>query len=107
MRRLVIQSRGQEIVFSFADDRGPGLAPLLISVVDWYERACVTQVPGFDQGESPSTTVTISNEGGAAARMLDYPLDAVAIIRDDASDVLVGRVVRYSLGPVIELSIEV
>lgn len=107
MRRLLVRSRGQEITFSFPNDKGPGLTPLLVSVLDWYERACVTQVPGYEQGEAPSTTIAINNDGRAAERMLDYPLNAQAIVRDGDEDVLIGRIVRYTTGPQIDLAIEV
>lgn len=107
MQTIVIEHRGQTLEFCYPSDEAAGLLPRLSSVLDWYERACVTQIPGYEQGEAPSSTIALDNSGRDVERWLDYPLNARVVLRDDGYDVLCGRVTRFVVGPQVELMIEV
>lgn len=102
-----VEHRGQRVDFVAPGVQQADSAPLLDGVSDWFERACIDQIAGYQQGESPSASISLKNPDGEAARLLAYPLGATVTILENQSPVLIGRCVRYSLGPVIELSIEV
>lgn len=102
-----VEHRGQRSDFVRPNVRQADSTPLLIGVSDWFERACVDQIAGYQQGESPSASISISNPNGEAARLLAYPLGATVTVLENAEAILQGRCVRYSPGPVIEISIEV
>ena len=104
---VIISHRGQTLTLVSANVQTPGTEPWLKGVSDWVEKACVTQAPGYEQGESPSATVEIDNAGGLAAAALDYPLGALVVIQQDGEGVFVGTLSRYSLGAVIEIGLEV
>lgn len=102
-----IDSRGQRVRLHPPNAPGADVYPFLDGVSDWYEQACVDQVPGFEQGETPTATVVVNNAGGLADAVLDYPLNAIATIVRDGEDVLTGIVHRYTGGQKPELTIEV
>jgi hypothetical protein len=103
-----VNHRGQQTDFVAPVDApaNPVALPLLVAVSDWYERGCIDQINGHQQGESPSATVTLSNPQGATHAALAYPLGATVTIFDGPETLIAGQCVRYSLGPVVELSIE-
>jgi len=108
MTRIVrVEHRGQRTDFARPNVVDATTMPLLRGVSDWYERACVPQIPGYEQGESISATVELDNSGGLAAAALAYPLGATVSIIDNGETTLTAQCVRYSVGPVIELGIEV
>lgn len=103
-----IEHRGQRIdLVRVADTQQANSTALLLHVSDYFERACVDQIAGYQQGESPSASISINNPNGEAARLLAYPLGATVTIMENDQPTLQGRCVRYSPGPVVELSIEV
>jgi hypothetical protein len=106
VRTVVIAHRGQEVTYCYPADAVPGAQPLLAGILDWYERAAVTQVPGYEQGEAPSSTIALNNEAQQIQRDWDYLLRAQVSVRDDGVEVLSGQVVSFMLGPQVELSIE-
>jgi hypothetical protein len=106
VRTVVVSHRGQEITYCYPADAVAGAQPLLVGVLDWYERASIAQVPGYEQGETPSSTIALNNEGDQVRADWDYPLRAQVSVRDDGVEVLSGEVVSFVLGPQIELSIE-
>jgi len=108
MLRIVrVEHRGQRIDFARPNVVDAERLPLLRDVSDWYERGSIPQVIGYEQGESISATVALDNSGGLAFAALAYPLGATVTIIDDGETVLTAQCVRYSVGPVIELGIEV
>lgn len=104
-----IEHRGQrtDCVAPTEAAANPAALPLLVAISDWFERGCIDQINGHQQGESPSATITLSNPQGSAAQALDYPLGARVTIFDGAETLLEAQCIRYSVGPNIELSIEV
>lgn len=103
-----VEHRGQRIDFVRpADAQQADSTALLIGVSDWFERGCIDQIAGHQQGESPSASISINNPQGQAANLLAYPLGATVTVLENDEPVLQGQCVRYSPGPVIELSIEV
>lgn len=102
-----VEHRGQRIDFVRPNVQQADSTPLLVGVSDWFERACIDQIAGYSQGESPSASISINNPNGQAASLLRYPLGATVTVLENNEPVLQGQCVRYSPGPVIELSIEV
>lgn len=102
-----VEHRGQRVDLTTPNVVNATSMGLLRDVGDWFERGCCDQIKGYEQGESPSATISIDNSGGLAAAALAYPLGATVTILEDDEPVLIAQAVRYSLGPVIELSLEV
>ncbi|MGL4232676.1 MAG: hypothetical protein ACRCWJ_15030 [Casimicrobium sp.] len=106
VRTVLVSHRGQDITYCYPSDAIAGAQPLLVGVLDWYERASIAQVVGYEQGETPSSTIALNNEDKQVQRDWDYPLRAKVSVRDDGVEVLSGEVVSFTLGPQLELSIE-
>lgn len=102
-----VEHRGQRLDFAAPSEVTGDELPLLSAVSDWYERGSVAQVPGHEQGETPSATITLDNHGNQSAVMLAYPVGAKVSIFEDGEEKLRGQCVRFALGPSIELSVEV
>ena len=102
-----VEHRGQRIDFVRPNIQQADSTGLLVGVSDWFERACIDQIAGYQQGESPSASITVNNPANQAAVLLAYPLGATVTILENDQPTLQGRCVRYSPGPVVELSIEV
>lgn len=80
---------------------------MLVAISDWYERGSVAQVAGHEQGETPSATVTLDNKGDRTTALLAYPVGAKVTIYEDDTEKLRGTCVRFTLGPSIDLSVEI
>lgn len=103
-----VTHRGQQIDFVAPVDapNAPQALPLLSGVSDWFERGCVDQINGHQTGESPSATIILNNPQGAAHAALAYPLGATVTLSDSSETLIAGLCVRYSVGPNVELAIE-
>ena len=98
--------RGQVVRLAPPNTPDADVLPMLQSVSDWYERSCCDQIAGYEQGETPSATIEVNNAGGLAQAAMAYPLGARCEILRSGEAVLAGEVTRYSVGPVIELTVE-
>ena len=107
MRFVRVTHRGQRADFAFAAEATPDQLPLLEAVSDWYERGAIAMIPGYDQGESPSATITVTNPKDGAVNVLAYPIGASVSLFNGDEEELRGTCVRYSPGPSVELGIEI
>lgn len=102
-----VEHRGQRVDFARPSQASGEQVPALAAVSDWYERGSVAQVAGHERGETPSATVTLDNAGGETAAMLAYPVGARVTIFEDEVEKVRGTCVRYSLGPTVDVVVEI
>jgi hypothetical protein len=98
--------RGQTIRLVDSNVVNADTLPFLKKVSDWFEQSCVDQIPGYQQGETPSAIIEVGNGGGLARAALAYPLHARCQIMRNGEAVLAGDITRLSLGSSIELTME-